>query len=444
MKLEMKVGIFITLALVILAYLIIKVGSITFLIQKEGYELYATFSSIAGLEKRASVKLAGIKIGSVEDISLKGGAAEVRMKINKEVKIRKGSKATVSSLGMMGEKYIEIFPGPPAAPFVESGSYLEGIQPLSVDQLGQTFYSIGEDLKSLGETFKEAILTERGGNRLQMILQDIQVFTGVLKEISTENRTLLKETVYDSRMVVSRLNDAVENFSKILNSVSSQMESLIKENRGDLKESIKNLKEISDRTKSMMNDIDSIINNINSNDSTIGRLIKDREMYGRLKDNLDQLKISLEKTDDVISQFDFPDFKLGIRAEYLNRDILGRGYFSIFINPRGNRFFVGEILKNPWENKIKFSAEGGIKTGDFGFRTGFIESEFGFGLDYSLWNGNIKFTLESFDFNRRPRPVYRFSTKFSIGKNLFIVGGYEDFALKAKRQVFFGLGVGEK
>lgn len=444
MKLEMKVGIFITIALVILAYLIIKVGSITFLIQKEGYELYATFSSIAGLEKRASVRLAGIKIGSVEDISLKGGAAEVRMKINKEVKIRKGSKATVSSLGMMGEKYIEIFPGPSAAPFVEADSYLEGIQPLSVDQLGQTFYSIGEDLKSLGETFKEAIVTERGGNRLQKILEDIQIFTGALKEISSENKTLLKETVNDTRMVALKLNDAVENFSKILNNVSSQMESLIKENREDLRESIKSLKEISNRTKVMMDDIDNIITNINSNNSTIGRLIKDQEMYGRLKDNLDQLKMSLQKTDNVISQFDLPDFKIGIRAEYLNRDILGRGYFSLFINPEGNRFFVGEVLKSPWDDKIKFSAEGGIKTGNFSFRTGFIESEVGFGIDYSLWSRNIKFSFESFDFNRRPRPVYRLSAKFSISKNIFIIGGYEDFSLKNKRQVFFGLGVGEK
>ena len=74
---ERKVGIFLAVGLIILAVFIFVVGDFSTMFEQKGYTLYAHFGTVAGLEKKTVVRMAGVKVGAVKTVSLKGGKAEV-------------------------------------------------------------------------------------------------------------------------------------------------------------------------------------------------------------------------------------------------------------------------------------------------------------------------------------------------------------------------------
>lgn len=76
---------------------------------KNGYTLTARFEDVTGLTSGADVKMNGIKIGIVQSLSLdKDYSARVEMVINNKYKIPSDSGVSVSTDGIMGNKFIAI------------------------------------------------------------------------------------------------------------------------------------------------------------------------------------------------------------------------------------------------------------------------------------------------------------------------------------------------
>ena len=94
---ETRIGIFVGAAFLILAVFIFIVGDLATLFRKPGYPLSVEFASAAGLEKRAPVKMAGIKIGYGQGHPASSGRqARVVMDIDAGVKVPKDSTVTFS------------------------------------------------------------------------------------------------------------------------------------------------------------------------------------------------------------------------------------------------------------------------------------------------------------------------------------------------------------
>lgn len=76
------------------------------------YILFAKFNQTSGLEPGAEVRLAGIKIGKVNHITLdQNFKSVVELKIPQKIQIPDDSSASVVSINILGGKYIEIVPG---------------------------------------------------------------------------------------------------------------------------------------------------------------------------------------------------------------------------------------------------------------------------------------------------------------------------------------------
>ena len=71
-----------------------------------------------------------------------------------------------------------------------------------------------------------------------------------------------------------------------------------------------------------------------------------------------------------------------------------------------------------------------------------MESKFGVGLDLYAFKDRVIFTLESFDFNRNPRPRFRAWTSFVASKYVHILVGLDDFTLSEKREFYLGMRFG--
>jgi phospholipid/cholesterol/gamma-HCH transport system substrate-binding protein len=78
-----------------------------------GYPLYAKFNNVAGLTVGSDVRMAGVKIGVVDDetIDPKTYLAEVRMTIRRGVELPKDSSIEVASESLLGGEYLSVQPG---------------------------------------------------------------------------------------------------------------------------------------------------------------------------------------------------------------------------------------------------------------------------------------------------------------------------------------------
>ncbi len=111
-SMETVVGIFIFIGLICVGYLTVKLGKME-LVGSNFYTIYANFESVGGLKKDSSVKMAGVEIGRVSDVSLdvENLNARIAMKIQKGIPVQDDAIASIRTSGLIGDKFVSISPG---------------------------------------------------------------------------------------------------------------------------------------------------------------------------------------------------------------------------------------------------------------------------------------------------------------------------------------------
>ena len=111
-SIEAAVGIFVILGMICVGYLTIKLGKMQVL-GDNTYSLSARFESVSGLKTGAYVEMAGVPVGQVASISLdhKEQVAMVKLRIDKDVSLTEEVIASVSTSGLIGDKYVKLTPG---------------------------------------------------------------------------------------------------------------------------------------------------------------------------------------------------------------------------------------------------------------------------------------------------------------------------------------------
>lgn len=109
-KAEVGAGLFIVVGFAALAYLSASISGIE-LWPAPWTRVTARFASVGDLHEGAAVKMAGVKLGQVEAISLQDYAAEVVLKVDPKVALPTDSIASIRTEGLLGESYVLIRPG---------------------------------------------------------------------------------------------------------------------------------------------------------------------------------------------------------------------------------------------------------------------------------------------------------------------------------------------
>jgi len=111
-KLEFGVGLFMLLGLLALAYLTVKLGAGE-LVGGDTYNVEARFANTGGLNKGASVMLAGVAIGRVDGIRLDPDdySAIATLRIRQGVALPADTMASIKTTGLIGDKYVALAPG---------------------------------------------------------------------------------------------------------------------------------------------------------------------------------------------------------------------------------------------------------------------------------------------------------------------------------------------
>jgi phospholipid/cholesterol/gamma-HCH transport system substrate-binding protein len=149
-KLELKVGIFVFVGLVILAIFILSIGG--FKTWASGYEVDFMFNFVNGIKMGAPVRFAGLDTGEVKKIKFIfiPGEQKTRVKVTcwvkRDVQIPIDSTIWVNTLGLLGEKYIEIMPGKNYGQILAPNQAIDGIDPIPMHEVVRLAKSIIENI----------------------------------------------------------------------------------------------------------------------------------------------------------------------------------------------------------------------------------------------------------------------------------------------------------
>lgn len=471
---EAKVGVFMVAALAMLAYMTITLGEFT-VGREAGYEVRAEFADVTGLKEGAPVEVAGIQIGKVGSIKLAEGKALVTLLIRPEVKLPLDSRLTVRTKGMLGDKFIQVEPGPDRGPYLSDGATARNVgPPAGLDEVIARLGPIAEDVKAITGALKSSLASQASQQNISEILANLKDVTAALKDVAASQanrdnfeKTLgnarelsesLKQIVADNRRGLERIVANLDKSTQALNMVIAK----INKGEGTLG-ALVNERETVDALNQTLSSLREVSYKIKSGEGTVGRLVTDSSTADKLDQALDGVNSLLTKADSLHMFVDW-------RGEYFSNENSWRSELNLRIQPKADKFYLLGVIYEPlgrrtrtvtettytlggstWtltedetrfgRTEVTFNAQIGKRFRDLALRGGLLSSTGGFGVDYYLYDDRLKLTGEMFDFREEERPRLRFAADYSFFKNFFITAGVDNVLSEYDETNFF-LGAG--
>ena len=348
MQREVKVGLLVVAAFVILGIAVFLVSERRNMFALKN-RYYIQFGTVLGLAPGSPAQLNGVTVGSVRKVVLPESVDEEFITVWIDVdrrygdRVREDSTARIKTLGLLGDKFIEISSGSPGSPLIPSGGYVPAAPPTDVEKLlatggdaVQNTVAISYSLRNIlarmeaGEGILGELLTDseagraakqglvaimeavrdisqqiqRGQGTLgQLIMDDdlvvqleasIDRFNGVVTSLD-EGDGLVADLLHNAE-TRDRFQTLLENLDKTTESLSAATEQL---SSGEgLLPSMLNDEEMASQ---ILGDLRELLQNLNlvseklaSGEGTLGRLIDDPQVYEALNDiivGIDQSKL---------------------------------------------------------------------------------------------------------------------------------------------------------
>jgi ABC-type transporter Mla subunit MlaD len=432
MSRELKVGLFVGATLVVLAVFAFVVGDVAYFFKKPGYILNVDVATAAGLDAKAVVKMAGVKVGFVKGIVLAGRRAQVRLAVEAGVEVPKDSTATFAVLGLLGEKYVEISPGV-SAEACRDEDVLPGAMSAGIDQVGPMLASLGEELKGAAASLRNALDAEtlaKLRTALESAAGAADEVRGFLARNDADVRTAVRSATRAFDDVGARLGDAADDLARTL----ALLRDVAGENREVLKTDLAKIKDVAAEMEKALKLLNSTLERIDRGEGTVGKLVREPALF-------DQASSALRSVDKAAGGLAGLKPYADLEAAYLGTSESLRAILAAGVRTPSGAFAEAALVRDPRDERFSFSLQGGLRLGAFAPRAGFIESEFGLGLDLYGAGDRLRLSLEGFDFNRAESPRVRATARIFPARRVYLMAGVDDFSLAKRREFFLGLGV---
>ncbi|MES1224700.1 MAG: MlaD family protein, partial [Bacteroidota bacterium] len=229
---ETRVGIFVLLAIGVFAYMTFHIGVFRF--DRARYSSYSVFfNDVAGLSKKADVKIAGVKVGWVDTLILVDSTqVEAKIMVLKPYDLHSDSYAIVRQDGLLGNKYLEVVPGSPLLPVLPSGSTLtkSSREAVSVDDILHNVKLIAQNVEEVTDSLRSVLGGQHGVVRLENTIDNISQaaerfasFADSVNRFMNDNQEHLNIIMSDARDITHKLRDAVPTISDDMHGIFGQI-----------------------------------------------------------------------------------------------------------------------------------------------------------------------------------------------------------------------------
>lgn len=281
---EIKIGLTIVIAMLIAVIGFRLMQDVP--IFRPSLQVHTAFERVDGISPGSSVFMSGVKIGAVNRVTLAGpDSVEVVMNISDTDVISVGSKAVIESADLIGSKRIRIEDsGRPE--IIRDGGYIEGHYEIgAMDQLEDMAEDLQPDVKQSAENLGQVLqqvneLLREGGK------EDLQQSLTALRGSSQEINNLIQQRSEDLGQSIQSLQQFMANLDTLSSGRQSQLDGILE----NLESTSRELGVISGELGGVSSELHLMMQEINTGEGTIGRMIQDPSLY----ENLDSLAVNLK------------------------------------------------------------------------------------------------------------------------------------------------------
>ncbi len=443
---QMKVGFFALIALAVIAIMNVKLSKNPSILGASN-KLYFLVDDASGLITNTAVKVAGVKVGIIDSITLEDGRARIEILLQSGLNLTKSVKVEIVSNGILGDKFVSIIGGDPTDTKLKSGDQIENVVTSgSLSDAMSEISKVATSLQDVAAALREATVEGSNATPLGRIMINIENLTEDLAEVTAENKNKINNVI-----------DSVEELTGTLKIAFGE------QGREEFKEAWGNVTQGMGRLDRSLANIEDVTGKISDGEGTIGRLINDEETVNGINKAVANLNRVLGGALNLRTTFDY-------HSEFMTERSDIQSFVGLKIQPGLDRYYYLGIVQDPLgvtentvtntettttpgstvvtdtdrtqtdKNAIKFTAIFAKNFYDLTLRGGLIQSSGGFGIDYHLYREKVSFSAEMFDFGD---PNLRVFATWRPLKGLYLVGGGDSIIQREERDFnpFIGGGI---
>lgn len=362
-KAETSVGLFIIVALGIFFYMTFNIGVFRF--DRSDFNPYTVyFNDASGLQKKAEVKIAGVKVGWIESIELiQNGTIEAKahIMVNKDYHLYRDAWAVVRQEGLLGSKYLEIIPGDPMLPSLGTGQALgkPGDPPVSVDQLLKKFNTIAANVEDITGSLKDVVgMEERDQLRSMMdnfnsAAQSMAAFSDTLNRTMMHNEHSINSMLTDFKDLAREIRTGWPSIHESIETISNTMDRDLNRITNKFESSASAIEDAAYEARDGLRSIGDVAGKINEGRGLLGKLVTEDEAYYDIKSAVQGLKNYFAQVDKLGVVFDAHSENMWGVAEnfvdHIDSDIDkkdAKGYFGVRVHSAADRFYLLQVVSS--------------------------------------------------------------------------------------------------
>ena len=280
---ELKIGVMAIAAMALTAMLIIAVGGASGF-SWERYDLKTSFQDVQGLKSGAIVRVAGVEVGKVTSVELKGTGVEVVLSIKKENqgRVTTDSHAAIGAMSLLGEPLIDVSPSSTGTP-LKDGDVIKSVKPAT--QLSDVAGSANEGIIEATALLKDI----RGGKgTVGKLFTDEALYSEMNALIASANA--VTASINKSRGTLGKLTNDPKAYDELHAALANlnTMTQRINAGEGSLGQLLKDDRMAKSLTAAS-NNFEQVSARLNRNDNTAGKLLTEKELYDRLNSTITRL-----------------------------------------------------------------------------------------------------------------------------------------------------------
>lgn len=321
-SLEVKVGLLLLTGAALLTALVLVMGGVSL---ARRFTLYVDFENPGGLQPGAPVKIAGVRVGSVDALEFRAspsGSAQrtlVRTRISIEERfhgeIHRNAEFYVTTQGVLGEQFLAIDPGS-GTDRIEAGTTVVGQGPPRIDlfvaraytllddtvtaihQNRETLHGIVRDLAGVLHSGND-VLT-RNGPRVDTLLTEVNQTVRDADQLLVSARARYVDGPEVQR-ILRRTENVLSSVEREVPALSGDARRLMTDLRRvsgavgeeqvqDLHNTLREVRTLAQRANTMTGEAQQIVHHVRQGRGTVGALLMDEELYDDLQELVRDLK----------------------------------------------------------------------------------------------------------------------------------------------------------
>jgi len=246
-RLEIKVGLFVIGALVLLGVGVLLLGKSKHVFEQR-VQLHATFADVAGLVQGAPVRLSGVNVGTVSQIMFVRAEPRPQIRVDLQISqsalglVRADSVARISGQGLLGDKIVEVSAGSTASPPIAAGGDIKTATAPDLDKMMRQAAAVLDDTRRVADRAASAVEQFADPKTIAEVRESV-VHLHSLLHATDKGNGLAHALFYDKR-TANELTRLATNLSQLTEHVDrgvQHLDAVLASTDGDGKQLLNNV-----------------------------------------------------------------------------------------------------------------------------------------------------------------------------------------------------------